>query len=304
MSPKNKNRNGFSPMLLVQYAAAIREAFGLNRLRHDGTSGGGNKGRGGQVRHNASGIGRRVAIVATTLLATGVSHAEPVATDPATFADGETPITDVRGEDSDEMKIRAALRGERVPQTGTILDDVIGEIRRRGSVVDDRVFEPDTTPTTLPTGTRFARQDYIVNGELRTRYLAIPGNESHQHLDSDPAQTFTFTPGQISDNAASFELAEQLLKTARLLSQSGDDVATQSLVTQMRRRAAEILGRSRGPAPPRQTIMPRDIDIHRARLKREQLFDAPLSKPDQNTRPSLVTPGSGSENQTPLKDEE
>lgn len=142
-------------------------------------------------------------------------------------------------DDQAPAKIRDALRqhGDGDQTGDPILDGVLDAIRSRGSVLDDSLLDPrhsDGEPLPRPELRPLPRDGFGNGAEGRLRHRRELDSRSHELIDAE----------------ANFLLAEQLLKTARLLAARSDsDVARRRLIDSLRGEAARVLAETRLPPP-------------------------------------------------------
>lgn len=149
------------------------------------------------------------------------------------------------GDERVPENIRDALQG-RESQSGTgdaILDGVLDAIRRRGSVLDGSPLEPragDDAPLTQPELRPLPREEFNRRDEIFEENRERPRGRRRSSAPRSPSRPAV-------DAEARFLLAEQLLKTARLLaSRDENDPARRKLVADLRDEAVRLLA-----APPR-----------------------------------------------------
>lgn len=133
-----------------------------------------------------------------------------------------------------EQKIRDALRGKSLEPTGDgMLDDVIEIVRRRGSVLDGSVLDGDMLDTS--------------EQSLPNRDSAEPRSSGQNFLHGGGTTARAIRSRRDIENRAA--AAEQLLRAARLLMQTGDaDASRRELVAQMRAEAVKLLSQA-DPVP-------------------------------------------------------
>lgn len=168
--------------------------------------------------------------------------------------EGLGPELSPTGDERVPENIRDALQGrEEQGETGdAILDGVLDAIRRRGSVLDGSPLDPravDEAPPGQPELRPLPREELQRREESFESDLERPRGRRRPSASRSPIH-------RAVDAEARFRLAEQLLRTARLLASYGEnDPARRQLVADLRDEAIRLLAippRPRGdggPAP-------------------------------------------------------